>query len=554
MNTNLILLNTINELIELNENINNYINYKNSISIKEIDTKKINNQLLLNSLNSDINNLINSIVSADITDGGKGSGFFGHKGRPGKVGGSSKSGISFENLSNEQIKEVLDSKELKEKWGGAGQRLKNLALTNQAVMKRIQRTLSTGHGIFNSQEERDAADELLKTLPQGSDEWNKLNRKLKQDDFFADLIDITESKFGNSNNSDIPQNNIPTSEQLNDLTKKENKEQIKENTYSDITISKSDNFSKLMDGYYILTSTDYNEAKRLLKELKAAGLENTSMYKDLLTIKKDDTSDRYNDNNEIEMKYILKPSEEAINNSLQNLNTEQGNTLKYLCNNIEDSDFTNFIDNNKEAIKEASLKPQTPQDKKMFGDSSINTIEYYKSLPTATLKAMYGFSSIKSKINITDNDADNISTLIDNSPFERRDCYRGDYYDKNAINKIKAGMTINEVMQLNSLKNKQTKGFKISNISYNINIASTFSEAINSDDFYDSHGKLSPKYKKAVAIIHYLPNCKSLPNYCLSTYSSEAEGYIKTDDWIVDSIEHDTRTNKYKINYKERGK
>lgn len=150
-------------------------------------------------------------------DGGKGSGFWGHKGRPGKVGGSSSTGgaeISLDNLTDTQIKEVLDSKELKDKWGGAGKRLAELALTNKSVIKRIQSALSGGKTIFKSREERDAADALLETLPQGSDEYLKLNKKLRQDDFFADLIDIAEQKFGTGLDTNTNEEPIENKEEL----------------------------------------------------------------------------------------------------------------------------------------------------------------------------------------------------------------------------------------------------------------------------------------------------------------------------------------------------
>lgn len=557
MNNNLFLLETINNLIELNKDINNYISYKNSISIKEVDTKRINNELILNNLNSDINNLIENIISADTIDGGKGSGFFGHKGRKGKVGGSSKSGISFENLSNEQIKEVLDSKELKEKWGGAGQRLKNLALTNQSVMKRIQSALSTGHAIFNSQEERNASDELLKTIPQDSEEYKKLDRKLKQDDFFADLIDIAESKFGNIENS----NNLPKAENLNELEsnnlESNNSNISQSNTYSDIKIKNSNNFSNLINAYYVLTSTDYTEAQGILKKLKEAGLENTSIYKDLSTIKKNNTSDRFNSNREIEIEYIRKPSLEQLNNSLQNLNSEQGNALKYLCKDLTKSDFSNYCEKNEDRLMELMEKDggiSQEQDIAEFGNVTIETIEYYKSLPSSVLKAMFGFSSIATKINITDKDTDDIIKLIDNSPFERRDVYRGDIFNKKQIDKIKAGMSFNEVLQLNTLKGKQSKGFSISNISYNPIEAQSFSSIESAEDYYDKNDKVNKKYLGACSVIHSIPNTKSIPNYTLSKFPSEYEGYIKTDDYIVDNIEYDKETKSYIINYKERGR
>lgn len=103
-------------------------------------------------------------------------------------------------LTKEQIKEVLDSKELKEKWGGAGKRLKELALTNQSVMKRIQRALSGGKTIFKSKEERDFANNLIKKMKKNGETDSKtykdLKRKLLQENFLAYIIDKAEELFG----------------------------------------------------------------------------------------------------------------------------------------------------------------------------------------------------------------------------------------------------------------------------------------------------------------------------------------------------------------------
>lgn len=194
-----------------------------------------------------------------VLDGGKGSGFWGHKGRPGKVGGSSSTGgaeISLDNLTDAQIKEILDSKELKDKWGGAGKRLSELALTNKSIIKRIQSALSGGKTIFKSREDRDAADELLKGLEQGSVEYEKLNKRLRQDDFFADLIDIAETKFGTG---------IENKEPLED--NKETEEPIKEN--KEENIKKSSNpkdWNKAVDSKLIGTENETIDNKSIISD------------------------------------------------------------------------------------------------------------------------------------------------------------------------------------------------------------------------------------------------------------------------------------------------
>lgn len=103
-------------------------------------------------------------------------------------------------LTKEQIKSILDSDELKDKWGGAAQRLEELGLTNQDVFKRIQRALSGGKAIFNSQEERDFANNLIKKMKNNGETDSKtykdLKRKLLQDNFLAYIIDKAEELFG----------------------------------------------------------------------------------------------------------------------------------------------------------------------------------------------------------------------------------------------------------------------------------------------------------------------------------------------------------------------
>lgn len=61
---------------------------------------------------------ISSLLLRRILDGGPGSGFFGHKGREGKVGGSSSSNSLSEPLTNDQLKQLLNNEDIKKEVTG----------------------------------------------------------------------------------------------------------------------------------------------------------------------------------------------------------------------------------------------------------------------------------------------------------------------------------------------------------------------------------------------------------------------------------------------------
>lgn len=162
------------------------------------------------------NRLINHLK---MLDGGKGSGFFGHKGRPGMVGGSSSTGggkVIKNKLENSLILDMRKDERLINKYGNMSKFLSSISLGNWDITTRVNRVIETGKGIFSSREERDKADELLLDLENkglvDSKEYKDLKRKTLQDDYLCDLYELLEDKYGlpekdyTSDNSDINNN------------------------------------------------------------------------------------------------------------------------------------------------------------------------------------------------------------------------------------------------------------------------------------------------------------------------------------------------------------
>lgn len=162
------------------------------------------------------NRLINHLK---MLDGGKGSGFFGHKGRPGMVGGSSSTGggkVIKNKLENSLILDMRKDERLINKYGNMSKFLSSISLGNWDITTRVNRVIETGKGIFSSREERDKADELLLDLENkgliDSKEYKDLKRKTMQDDYLCDLYELLEDKYGlpekdyTSDNSDINNN------------------------------------------------------------------------------------------------------------------------------------------------------------------------------------------------------------------------------------------------------------------------------------------------------------------------------------------------------------
>ena len=189
--------------------------------------------------------LILTMRAITVRDGGPGSGFFGHKGRPGMVGGSAKSGggsskILKDKLPDNLILDVRKDARLLEKYGKSFSTfLSKISLSNWDITTRVNRVIGGGAGVFKSREDRDAADELFEKLKAdatnnpdilNSKEYRDLQRKLLQDDYLCDMYEILADKYGLPENEEIKSSDIveENKKQTSEAENKENKEAAKE--------------------------------------------------------------------------------------------------------------------------------------------------------------------------------------------------------------------------------------------------------------------------------------------------------------------------------------
>ena len=194
------------------------------------------------------NRLINHLK---MLDGGKGSGFFGHKGRPGMVGGSSSTGggkVLKNKLENSLILDMRKDERLISKYGNMSKFLSSISLGNWDITTRVNRVIETGKGIFSSREERDKADELLLDMEKNgltdSKEYKDLKRKTMQDDYLCDLYELLEDKYGlpekdyTSDNSDINKEEGKDKEEGNKEDKKTDSDKAIEEANKESDINK----------------------------------------------------------------------------------------------------------------------------------------------------------------------------------------------------------------------------------------------------------------------------------------------------------------------------
>ena len=141
-----------------------------------------------------------------VRDGGKGSGNFGHKGRPGQVGGSSKEGGSVEEPSSAELLKVstdLTLADVDDHLAKVGIRkgdvVKAFGLRKDVLLSHAQNCMKAQaegnfwRGVFKNEEEVNAARELKAEMEAngGTDtkEYTKLNRSLARYDFVKGLAD-----------------------------------------------------------------------------------------------------------------------------------------------------------------------------------------------------------------------------------------------------------------------------------------------------------------------------------------------------------------------------
>lgn len=150
-------------------------------------------------------------------------------------------------------------------------------------------------------------------------------------------------------------------------------------------------------------------------------------------------------------------------------------------------------------------------------DGYKTTSEQYDLL-TDGAQAIFGFSSIKDKAIIPDAEIENIRELIDNNPNNRSiTTYRGQVMDKSVIENLKIGDPLSKFM-----KNETT----ISNITFHPQAAYVFSQKNISAE--------------KVSVLMILEDSNSIFTQKLSEYRNEYEGFTKTDDKELVSVEEST--------------
>ena len=116
------LLQIIETLLVLNDKINQHKKHNEDLGLEQYGNSKFSDEYLIkeqielynSSINKELERL-NEPYNIETKDGGAGSGNFGHKGRPGKVGGSGKGNQISENQISENQKEpILSNKKAKE--------------------------------------------------------------------------------------------------------------------------------------------------------------------------------------------------------------------------------------------------------------------------------------------------------------------------------------------------------------------------------------------------------------------------------------------------------
>lgn len=150
-------------------------------------------------------------------------------------------------------------------------------------------------------------------------------------------------------------------------------------------------------------------------------------------------------------------------------------------------------------------------------DGYKTTLEQYDLL-TDGAQAIFGFSSIKDKAIIPDNEIENIRELIDNNPNNRSiTTYRGQVMDKSVIENLKIGDPSTKFM-----KNEAT----ISNITFNPQVAYDYTQNMISGEH--------------VPVFMVFEDSNSIFTQKLSEYRNEYEGFLKTDDKELASVEETT--------------
>ena len=166
-------------------------------------------------------------------DGGKGSGNFGHKGRPGKRGGSGKGmtkSLDAEQLNNiweEYIKRVNSS----EKFDHNGFVYKMLnskswEKNKKKTLRLLNKVIETGEGVFKTDADVDEAERLYNEAVANKDKKtaDKIKRMLRWNMAIEAMYDVGCDMYGEEINQ--IQNNEEAQQQIVNELKKEDKKEI----------------------------------------------------------------------------------------------------------------------------------------------------------------------------------------------------------------------------------------------------------------------------------------------------------------------------------------
>ena len=226
---------------------------------KNIFDKTVKNPEILNNnrLEDDsehIQSLFNDITKT--ADGGKGSGNFGHKGRPGKRDGSGK-GVT-KSLSDEQIQNVYDEYlkriEEGEKFDHNGFKYSLTKPVSKKGKDLLNKIIETGEGVFKTDADVDKAEQEYENALKNGDKKTaeKIKRILRWNMAMEAMYDIACEMYG---------------EEINDI-QNDNKQNV-DNSNKNETVEAGS--SQKINGYDITNDSD------LFNEKGEAGLQFTQL-------------------------------------------------------------------------------------------------------------------------------------------------------------------------------------------------------------------------------------------------------------------------------------
>lgn len=200
----------------------------------------MNIETLLNTKNKLYTQLLalDIVSSIKTKDGGKGSGNFGHSGRPGEVGGSAPEGSS---ISIEAVKDFMKNNNISNK-----ELMSNYSLYPNELMDRVNKTLSGKNPVFSTEEKYNEAIEKLKDTSITDIERTKIQKAVNRYNLINKVIET--NNLQNSENTKVEQ---PKSEEKKESNSaKKIKEKLKVvTTKTSLYDSEISKFKPIMENY-----------------------------------------------------------------------------------------------------------------------------------------------------------------------------------------------------------------------------------------------------------------------------------------------------------------